>query len=550
MDDLRALIPRSPPEVAVFISGVSSLGLEILAGRIVAPAFGSSIYVWGSIIGVFLAALAYGYHRGGERAAERASTRAMVTILLGTAVYVAGLLAFAGPVVELVDVLSVPPRLAPLLPITVLFGPPVYLLGLLSPYAAELIESDSAGGASGRVYALGTAGSIVGAFGTTFLLIPWIGLAVAELGFGLLLVATAGWLVWQDGVSRTRRRRQAVRILLVALALSAGFAVHDDGLSLTGDVVAQTETPYQELVVVDRASRTVGDDRTVRTLYLDGMPQSAAYLEDGQPVVEPYVFDYPRYFHLAVAMQDDVDRVLFIGGGGFSGPRRFVAEYPNVTVEVVELDPAVIDTAQAHFGVQASDRLLIHQADGREFLERTNRTYDAIVLDAYRKDRVPFHLTTTEFMGLAASRLDEDGVLVANVISAADGPGSQFYRAEYKTLQTAFPHVYAFPTVGGPVVQNVELVATKRGDEFTRTELAAAIDRHDVGVPLAAAPDRMRGPDAVDTASVPVLRDGKAPIDRLLDPQLGRRYVISRNGTATDATASGVGEPAVVAAPG
>ena len=547
MDRLRDVTPRSGPEAAVFVSGVSSLGLEILAGRIVAPAFGSSIYVWGSIIGVFLAALAWGYHRGGERAAERASTRSIVTILLASALYVAGVLALAGIVLELADTFSIPPRLAPLLPITILFGPPVYLLGLISPYGAELSREESAGGASGRIYAVGTAGSIVGAFGTTFVLIPWVDLAVAELGMGLLLVATAVGLVWRAGEDdpdgrqvtglRGERRRLLLRGFLVTLVLAGGFALHDNGLAITGDVVFSTETSYQGLTVVDRGAREVGDDRTVRTLYLDGTPQSATYLQDGQPTVDEYVFDYTRYFHLAYAMSDDVDRVLFIGGGGFSGPKRFAAEYPNVTVDVVELDPVVIDVATEYFGVEESERLRIHRGDGREFLERTNRTYDAIVLDAYRKDRVPFHMTTAEFMALAESRLDDDGVLVANVISAADGPGSQFYRAQYATMSTAFPHVYAFPTVGGPVLQNVELVATKREAGFTREELAARIERRGVGVPLADAPERYRGPDAVPTDDVPVLRDERAPIDRLLDPQLGRRYVISRNGTATDAGA-------------
>ena len=322
----RAVTPRDGPEAAVFVAGVSSLGLEILAGRIVAPAFGSSIYVWGSIIGVFLAALALGYHRGGERAAERASTGSIVTILLASALYVAGLLALAGVVLELADAFSIPPRLSPLLPVALLFGPPVYLLGLISPYAAELSGAESAGGASGRIYAVGTAGSIVGAFGTTFVLIPWLDLPVAELGFGLLLVATAVGLAWRrEGLDRAgvaggsgahgrgsatgrgltgvrgegERQRLLLRALLVAIVLAGGFAVHDRGLAFTGDVVVQTETPYQGLTVVDREARELGDDRTVRTLYLEGTPQSATYLRNGDPTDAPYVFDYTRYFHLA-----------------------------------------------------------------------------------------------------------------------------------------------------------------------------------------------------------------------------------------------------------
>ena len=525
----RDLAPRSAPEVAVFVAGLSSLGLEILAGRIVAPAFGSSLYTWGSIIGVFLAALALGYHHGGRRAAERASTPVIAGVLLLAALYVAAVLAASAAVLDLGDALPLPPRLAPLAPVVLLFGPPVYLLGLVSPYAAELADAEGTGGAAGRVYAVGTAGSIAGAFGTTFVLVPEVGLVASAAGFGVLLVATAGWLVWRER-GGPPPRRWLLRGLLVTLALTAGVVVHDSALAYTGDVVVREETAYQQLTVVDRGG-VLAADRPVRTLYLDGAPQSAAYLEDGRPLVEPYVFDYPRYLHLSVAFADDVDRVLFVGGGGFSAPRRFAAEYPDVEVDVVELDPAVVDVARAHFGLEESDRLRVHVGDGRAFLERTDRTYDVIVLDAFRRDRAPFHLTTAEFMALAASRLDDDGVLVANVISAASGPASQFYRAEYATVQTAFPQVYAFPTVGGPVIQNVVLVATKRETVVTRADLAARVAQADVGVPLDDAVAHYRGPGDVRTSDVPVLRDDHAPVDRLLDPQLGRRYVISQNGT-------------------
>jgi spermidine synthase len=239
-----------------------------------------------------------------------------------------------------------------------------------------------------------------------------------------------------------------------------------------GGTIYETETAYQQL--------RVGDSGDVRTLYLDGVRHSAMFKNDP----DRYVFEYTRYFHLPFLLRDDVDRVLFVGGGGFSGPERFLAEYPDVTVDVVELDPEVVRVARAHFGVSESERLNVYTTDGREFLERTDRTYDVIVLDAYRKDRVPYHLTTAEFMALTADRLDEDGVVVANVISAASGPGSQFYRAEYKTMRTAFPNVYAFPTVGAPVGQNVELLATKRSGGFSRADPAALIERPTSSPPL------------------------------------------------------------------
>ncbi|MFB6254891.1 MAG: fused MFS/spermidine synthase, partial [Halobacteriaceae archaeon] len=151
------------------------MGLEILAGRIIAPEFGSSIYTWGSIIGVFLLALSFGYYQGGKQARVQASHLRIAWILLGAAGYVA-LVVFADRwILNATSLLPLPLRYSALVPVTILFGPPVYMLGFISPYAAELSNKETHGFAAGHVYAVGTIGSIIGAFGTTFILIPTFG---------------------------------------------------------------------------------------------------------------------------------------------------------------------------------------------------------------------------------------------------------------------------------------------------------------------------------------------------------------------------------------
>jgi spermidine synthase len=497
------------PELAVFVSGVTSMGLEILAGRMIAPEFGSSIYTWGSIIGVFLAALSLGYYHGGRHAADRASRSRMVRIFLGTALYVVVLI-FAGDVLlQSAAVIPLPSRFASLPAVTLLFGPPTYVLGFVSPYAAELSEKEGLGAASGHVYAVGTVGSIVGAFATTFFLIPSLSVEHIALVFGLLSVGTAVALEF-PGIGRQRAVRSVALAVLLVVAAGSGAA----GVSVNGRVVYQTQTPYQELQVVDR-----GD---VRTLYLDGQRHSAMDLEDP----DRHVFEYTRYFHLPLLMTDDVDRVLFVGGGGFTGPKRFVDEY-DVTVDVVEIDPVVVDVAKRYFGVEESDRLRIHTMGGRQFLQETDRRYDLIVLDAYKKDKVPFQLTTVEFVRLAERHLTAEGVLFANLIAAPSGPASKFYRAEYRTVSQVFPRVYSFPTTGGVVVQNIELVATRNATLLTREELYARNERRDVGVDLRAEIATYR--TDVPTDDVPVLRDDRAPVDSLLDPMVGMRYVVEQS---------------------
>ena len=509
MPSLLDRVRRPPgPEVAVFVSGVASMGLEILAGRIVAPQFGSSIYTWGSIIAVFLAALSLGYHRGGKWAERRATDGRLVWLLLGTAAYVAFVVFATDLLLSAASAIPLPGRFASLPAVTLLFGPPTYLLGFISPYAAELSDTEGVGAASGRVYALGTVGSIVGAFGTTFFLIPSFGVEAIGVGFGLLLVGTGLWLA--RGI--TSRRPTAASVVVALLVVGAG-ASGTIGVSPGGPVLYQTQTPYQELEVTQ-----LGDERT---LYLDGQPHSAMDVSDP----DRHVFGYTRYFHLPLLMTEDVDRVLFVGGGGFTGPKHFAEEY-NVTVDVAEIDPEVIGTAKRYFALEESDSLNVHNVGGRQFLQETNHTYDLIVLDAYKKDKVPFQLTTVEFMRLADDRLADDGVLFANLISAPSGPASKFYRAEYKTMARVFPQVNAFPTAETSAVQNVEVVATKNRTRLSTADLRARNEARDVGIDLEREIGSYHPPPPTD--DVPVLRDDRAPVDALLDPMVGQRYVVQR----------------------
>ncbi|MFP4175437.1 MAG: fused MFS/spermidine synthase, partial [Halobacteriales archaeon] len=242
------------------------MGLEIVAGRMVAPEFGSSIYTWGTVIGVFLTALSLGYHRGGKRAG-RASNARLVRLLLATSGYVA-VLVFAGDLLlEAAAVFPLPPRFASLPAVTLLFGPPTYLLGFVSPYAAELSRKEGVGEASGHVYAVGTVGSIVGAFGATFVLVPTLSVGQSNFFFGALLVVAA---VLVDAPSPSRETVAGALVVSVALlgAVGAGAV----GYTVEGEVVYGTQTPYQELRVVESGE--------TRTLMLDGARHSAIDTSD------------------------------------------------------------------------------------------------------------------------------------------------------------------------------------------------------------------------------------------------------------------------------
>lgn len=179
--------------VVAFLSGAVLLGLEIVASRVLAPYFGNSVYVWGSLISVFLLALSIGYWLGGELADRRPNLGTLGLILGLAAVCVLVLPLVYLPVGQAIANLGLEPRTAVLLASVLFFLAPSVFMGMVSPFAIKLSARDleAIGRTSGRVYALSTLGSISGALAVSFFLIQWLGTRaiVSALGLVLLLLA-------------------------------------------------------------------------------------------------------------------------------------------------------------------------------------------------------------------------------------------------------------------------------------------------------------------------------------------------------------------------
>lgn len=482
----------SKVEFAVAVSGVVSMGLEIVAGRVLAPRFGSTIYTWGSIIGISMLALSLGYLHGG-RTSSSASVKDLERYLVYTSAYILFVL-FAGESLLTASAgIPVDARYASIIPVTLLFGPPTYFLGYISPYAAQLSSKATKGEASGHFYAVGTAGSILGAFGTTFLLVPNFSVDTIYLMFGTLSVLPV--------LFGSRDLKQLAPLIVVA----AGFLALQTP-AVNDNVVYSDSTVYQELEVRDSAG--------VRTLYLDGQPQSAIYLNGSG-----YPWGYLDYFHIPLALNNDTEDVLFIGGGGFVGPQEFAER--GYDVDAVELDPGVVKAAENYFNLTESENLDVYTQDGRDFLQQTDQEYDVVYLDAYRKSKVPFHLTTKEFMELAYKKTGENGILMSNIISTTSGPGSKFAKSQSATMKEVYNSLYFFPTQNTDLAQNIELMAMKN-DRLRQEDLQRRVKSYEARN----LSDEVSMLRQIDTSGAQILTDDYAPVDELLNPLLGRDYVI------------------------
>jgi spermidine synthase len=263
----------------------------------------------------------------------------------------------------------------------------------------------------------------------------------------------------------------------------------------------------------------VAEDGGTRYMDFDNLRQSAMLLDDPWELR----LRYTRFLALALAFQPEPKRVLILGLGGGSFPKRLHRDFPQVVVDVVDIDPEVIGIAKRYFQVPEDSRLRLHRRDGRRFVRETTERYDLIFLDAYNSDTIPFHLTTREFYQQLEAHLAPGGFVVSNIIGALRGPQSAFFRAMYRTLADTFPTVYVVPTYdgGGAFVLgeiNILLFATRDGTRLTRAEFMARVGR--VGGKLVPASDLMEYAShlfelPIPVSHVPILTDDYAPVEIL-----------------------------------
>ncbi len=498
-------------ELIVFVSGAVLLSLEIVASRVLAPYFGNSIYVWGSLIGVFLAALSLGYAYGGRLADRRPSTAVFSSVVFAAGLLTVPIPWLAPPLLEALAASEVvPPALKPLASAVALFGVPSVVMGMVSPFAVRL-RADAVGTmgtTAGNLYALSTIGSIAGTLGTSFILINHLGVRtlIQVLGFTLLVIAVLGWLA--------ARRPLAATVGAVVTALLA-IGVARTAAAAPSALVYSRDTVYHRI--------TVWDDGPLRYLKLDNFIHTG--LDRDQPRRSVYV--YADYLHLPRLFVPDPRRVFLIGLGGGTIPIRWVADYPSVTMDVAEIDPEVVTAAERYFGLERGTRLRVSAEDGRQHLRRTATAYDVILIDACLIDAIPFHLATRDFFALTRARLAPGGMVAMNVIGALSGPGSKLFPAIHKTMREVFRTVYVFPVYldKDPEPTHPRNIIVLATDEpaLSREEIArrarALVADGSVSVEnfVQAADNLYELP--VDSAEVPVMTDDFAPVDALVRPR-------------------------------
>jgi MFS family permease len=446
--------------IIVFLSNFCILVLELVAGRMMAPVVGVSLYTWTSIIGVILAGISLGNYLGGKIADRWAGRKTLALLFVLSAAGSATILG-AIKLVDPLRALELPIVINVLLIFTSVFLLPATILGTISPVVVKLTLNnlDHTGDVVGKIYAAGAVGSIVGTFATGFFLISTFGtrLIVWGVAGSLLLIGAMIGLRAQG-----RRFRYGVALFILVFLGLSGYAWQQGWL----DSTCLRETNYFCIKV-----RVDEDDPDVRILTLDRLVHS--YVDLNDPTYLRYGYE-KVYADVLEAMfpGDPPVSSLFIGGGGYTFPQYIEVTHPGSQIDVIEIDPGVTDTAFAALGLPRDTTIRSVNEDARHFISRlpTTERYDLIIGDAFNDFSVPYHLTTLEFNELIAAHLTEQGFYMVNII---DGRQGDFLRAYVYTLGQIFAYVYVSPIgreIGDAVRQTYVIVAAQRSPDEIMAE--------------------------------------------------------------------------------
>jgi spermidine synthase len=247
----------------------------------------------------------------------------------------------------------------------------------------------------------------------------------------------------------------ALSLCASALAAPALFAA--DAYEPYGRLVYEKVSQYNHIYITDN-----GND--LRTLWfaLGGSMQSVVKLGDPDYLA----LDYCKVMPAGFAVVEDPKRVLMVGLGGGSLPSFFRKHYPKLKIDVVDIDPDVIDAAKRYFGFREDENMKVYAKDGRKFIEECKEPYDIIFLDAFGANDIPYALTTREFLQAVRKAIGPKGVVTANIW---DRTGNVSYDGMVRTYQEVFDDVCTIDV--GHESHNVILLASPQKDEFKIDDL-------------------------------------------------------------------------------
>jgi spermidine synthase len=480
-----------------FVAGFSIMTVELISSRIIAPILGNSLFTWTSVIGVTLLGLALGSFWGGKIADKSGWKRQLPIVFLLAAVFISIIPLLTKHIDFLLNISNSIVTLN-LLVSFYLFLPSAIIIGFIQPiilkrYALNFSHIGSEYGYLSTVWSLG---SILGVFLTGFFFISHIGSnETLWLISGILFI---GAILFTD------KNKENVLLLFFILLLLLSSFILGNNQTKSPLVLFEKETNYYMAKVADVTLPNLGP---ARILLLDGDMHSA------DPTTKDDPNFYPALYPVFSIFNQNIKKILVIGGGAYTMPKYFTEGYPHASTSVIEIDPELVTISDEYFDLK-NYNIDTKIGDARIILEKDPEKYDLIFGDAYNSYiSVPWHLLTVEWNNKVKTRLNDGGIYAINFIGTMQGPGSEFTESILSTFKKTFPNYYIFAMDKNPEdIQNIIIVginSTGHENERSVYEKIFSQDSFFLSEKLVLKPSL---PEGI------ILTDDFSPVEQLMKP--------------------------------
>ena len=466
-----------------FIEGGAVMCTELCCAKLMAPYFGTSIYVWAAVLGVTLSALMCGYFWGGTLSSKSKDPKVVTNLL-----FTAGILIFITPLIT---------RL--ILPYTIEMGIiagticslifilffPLILLGASSPVIINIITDHAAdsGKSSGNVYAVSTFGGIITTFAVGFYLLPSQGISITLIFFGSLLIVGSV-------LCRLIIRKFNLFIflpLMISCALYAFYPVNDHP-----GLLHRSEGILGELKIIDRNIYNQLEQKNIsyRELMVNNISQTVMNLTDYNKSYWPYV----DMIALSVKNYIQGDKALLLGMGGGTLYRKL--SQAGIQTDMVEIDKRMEQLSKSYFFLPEQTTIIID--DARHYIKTSSNKYNAIIYDLFNSETPPTHLMSKEAFGEVQKMMGDDGVLLINFYGFLSDDYGKGARSIITTLKACHFNIKLLVTSGEEAYRNLLIIASKN-------KFKSKFDMKYKEIPI----------ESIDCSDVHVLSDNRNDLEHL-----------------------------------
>jgi len=334
-------------------------------------------------------------------------------------------------------------------------------------------------------------------------LIPNFGIDYIFLSTGVVLFLLGFIPLIAFGFDK-KQLAKSVFVILVLIGVTA-FVVQQ----IKGNALYSKDGIYEKITIYNSTQ----GNRPIRIFQQDRSISGAMFLDTDDPT--DLVYKYTKYYSLYKIFKPDVQNTLVIGGGAYSIPKALLAELPNATVDVSEIEPSLFNLAKQYFRVEESPHLHNYIEDGRRLLRDSGKKYDLIFSDVYYSlVSIPAHFTTQEFFTVAKEKLSDDGVFIANLIGDLSRQQPSLIFAEIKTFRSVFPNSYFFAveTPGKTNSQNIIFVGYNSDKKVNLNTPSILQNKNPV---ISSLPTKIINLDRFDLSPYPILTDNFSPVEYL-----------------------------------